>query len=72
MTSTLRAEALEKLARAAAIRGDFTTVRRLIAQAVKLPTLFVGEPLMPTRVTKILFSDRGGVSEAGTHERHRG
>jgi len=23
---------------------------------------------MPTRVTKILFSDRGGVSEAGTHE----
>nr|MBA3452004.1 hypothetical protein [Deltaproteobacteria bacterium] len=37
VTSTLRAEALEKLARAAAMRNDFTEVRRLIAQAVKLP-----------------------------------
>lgn len=37
VTSTLRAEALEQLARAAAIRGDFVEVRRLIAQAVKLP-----------------------------------
>ena len=37
VTSTLRAEALEKLARAAAVRGNFAEVRRLIAQAVKLP-----------------------------------
>ena len=37
VTSTLRSEALEKLARAAAVRGDFAEVRRLIAQAVKLP-----------------------------------
>ena len=34
VTSTLRSEALEKLARAAAIRGDFVEVRRLIAQAL--------------------------------------
>ena len=37
VTSTLRAEALEKLARAASIRNDFVEVRRLIAAAVKLP-----------------------------------
>ncbi|MDB4963398.1 MAG: Tetratricopeptide 4 [Myxococcales bacterium] len=37
VTSTLRAEALEKLARAAAARNDFVEVRRLIAEAVKLP-----------------------------------
>lgn len=37
VTSTLRAEALEKLARVAAARNNFTEVRRLIAQAVKLP-----------------------------------
>ncbi len=37
VTSTLRSEALEKLSRVAAARGDFVEVKRLIAEAVKLP-----------------------------------
>jgi hypothetical protein len=37
VTSTLRAEAFERLARIAATRGDWVTVRALIGEAVKLP-----------------------------------